>query len=134
MISTEARNLNRNLATATDASSETSDARRTVASVTARLLRKKSHTGPIPETWPLITSLKLLSVGWLGVRSGVSEKISWDGLNAVEIIQAIGNSVTIATSTAVPLRLKLLSRLTATALLTSALPAARRRGRSRPSR
>src|SRR5215467_14038572 len=117
MISTEARNLNRNLATATDASKETSDATRTVASVTARLLRKNSHTDPIPDAWPLITSLKLPSVGWPGVSCGVSEKISCDGLNAVEIIQAIGNSVTRATSTAVPLRLTVLILLTATGRL-----------------
>ncbi len=49
MISNDARNLNRNLATATDASSESTDATSTVASVTARLLRKKSHTEPIPD-------------------------------------------------------------------------------------
>src|SRR5215472_11938294 len=109
MTSTEARNLNLNLATATDARSETSDARSTVARVTAMLLRKNSHTEPIPDAWPLITCAKLPSVGCAGVRSGVREKISCDGLNAVDTIHAIGNSVTRATSTPVPLRLMALS-------------------------
>src|SRR5262245_25324656 len=109
MTRTEARNLNLNLATATDARSETSDARSTVASVTAMLLRKNSHTEPIPDAWPLITCAKFPSVGWAGVRSGVREKISCDGLNAVDTIHAIGNSVTRATSTPVPLRLMVLS-------------------------
>src|SRR6266702_3095684 len=115
MTSTDVRNLNRNLATATDASREITEATRTVASVTARLLRKNSHTEPIPDAWPLITSLKLRSVGWLGVRSGVSEKISCDGLNAVETIHAIGNSVTRATSTPIPFKLVLLALFTAMA-------------------
>ncbi len=63
MTSTDARNLNRNLATATDASRETTEATRTVASVTARLLRKNSHTEPIPDAWPLITSREVAERG-----------------------------------------------------------------------
>ena len=42
-----ARSRNRNRATATDASSDTSEATRTVDSVTSRLLRKNSQTEPI---------------------------------------------------------------------------------------
>src|SRR5258708_28299985 len=99
MTSTEARNLNLNLATATEASSETTDASSTVARVTAMLLRKNSHTEPIPDACPLITCAKLPSVGCAGVSAGVREKISCDGLKAVDTIQAIGNSGTRATST-----------------------------------
>src|SRR5262249_49284487 len=143
------RNLNLNLATATDASSETSEASSTVANVTAMLLRKNSHTEPIPDARPLTTWAKLPSVGCAGVRSGVSEKISCDGLNAVDTIHAIGNNVIMATSTPVPLMLTVLSLLMATALLArgndplviplpparlimSGLLAVRRRGRIRP--
>src|SRR5260221_12412729 len=105
-----------------------------VASVRAMLLRKTSATEPIPDAWPLIAWAKLPSVGCDGARSGVSEKISCDGLNAVDIIHAIGNSVTRATSTPVPLRLTVLSLFRAAAWrLMSVLPAGRRRGRSRPS-
>ena len=49
MIRNEARNRNRNLATATDASSDRNEEIRTAARVTARLLRKNSQTVPIPE-------------------------------------------------------------------------------------
>ncbi len=73
MIRNEERSRNRNRATATEASSESSEAISTVASVTVRLLRKNSHTGPIPDAWPLMTWLKLPSVGWAGSRLGVSE-------------------------------------------------------------
>ena len=37
------------------------------------LLRKNSHTEPMPEACPLITALKLPSVGRAGRRLGVSE-------------------------------------------------------------
>src|ERR1700729_825309 len=89
MIRNEDRNRNRNRATATDASRENSDAIRTVARVTARLLRKNSQTEPIPEACPLMTREKLPSVGWVGSRLGVREKISADGFKAVDTIQQI---------------------------------------------
>ncbi len=56
-MSSEVRN--RNLATATEASSESSDASRTVTRVTARLLRKNSQTEPMPDARPLITCVRL---------------------------------------------------------------------------
>ena len=69
----DARNRNRNLATATEASSEIIEASSTVARVTARLLRKKRNTDPMPEACPLITVAKLPRVGCAGTRLGVSE-------------------------------------------------------------
>ena len=55
MIRNEVRSRNRNLATATAASSENSDATTTAASVTDRLLRKNIQTEPTPDACPLMT-------------------------------------------------------------------------------
>ena len=44
-----------------------------MARVTARLLRKNSQTEPIPDTCPLMTWEKLVSVGCDGQQVGVSE-------------------------------------------------------------
>jgi hypothetical protein len=73
MIRKDARKRNLNRATATDASSDSSEASRTVASVTVRLLRKNCQTDPMPDACPLITCEKLPRVGRDGTRLGVSE-------------------------------------------------------------
>ena len=63
MIRYEVRNRNRYPATATEASSDTSEASTTVLSVTSMLFRKNSQQDPIPDAWPLNTEWKLPSVG-----------------------------------------------------------------------
>ncbi len=73
MIRNEVRNLEENLATATEAISDSTEASSTVDSVTIRLLRKNSQIDPMPDALPLITWVKLASVGWAGSREGVSE-------------------------------------------------------------
>src|SRR5260370_42191142 len=87
MIRNEPRNRNRNLAAATAASSDTTEAISTAARVTARLLRKNSHTVPIPAACPLITWEQLPRVGWAGSRRGVGQQISGDGVDGVGAIQ-----------------------------------------------
>ncbi len=100
MIRNVARNRNRKRATATAASSDTSEASTTVTTVTSRLLRKNTQNEmPSPAAWPFITLEKLCSVGCSGTGCGVRENSSPAGLNAVETIQKIGNSVTRATIT-----------------------------------
>src|SRR5580704_754351 len=97
MIRYVVRNLNRNLASATAASSAINDDATTDTTVTNRLFFKKFQYGS-PTTLPSITARKLPSVGCEGSGCGVSEYHSVAGLNAVDTIQKMGNSVISATS------------------------------------
>src|SRR5580700_6439763 len=97
MIRYVVRNLNRNLASATAARSAMKDDATTDTTVTNRLFFRKFQYGS-PMTLPSITARKLPSVGWAGSGCGVSEYHSVAGLNAVDTIQKMGNSVISATS------------------------------------
>src|SRR5579863_7701332 len=98
MIRYVLRNLNRNLASATAASSAIKEDATTDTRVTNRLFFRKFQYGS-PTTLPSITARKLPRVGCLGSGCGVSEYHSVAGLNAVDTIQKMGNSVISATST-----------------------------------
>src|ERR1700733_2197926 len=92
------RNRNRNRATPTAASSAITEDATTATTVTNRLFFRKFQYG-MPITLPSITARKFPSVGWDGNGCGVSVYHSVAGLNAVDTIHKIGNSVISATST-----------------------------------
>src|SRR5580704_12811018 len=92
MIRYVVRNLNRNLASAIAASSAIKDDATTDTTVTNRLFFRKFQYGS-PMTLPSITARKFPNVGCEGNGCGVSEYHSVAGLNAVDTIQKMGNSV-----------------------------------------
>src|SRR6516164_9745917 len=97
MIKYVVRNRNRNLASAMAASSAINEDATTATTVTNRLFFRKFQYGS-PMTLPSITARKFPRVGCLGSGCGVSEYHSVAGLNAVDTIQKMGNSVISATS------------------------------------
>src|SRR6516225_10462860 len=79
------------------ASSATKEDAATDITVTNRLFFRKFQYGS-PMTLPLSTARKFPRVGCAGSGCGVSEYHSLAGLNAVDTIQKMGNSVISATS------------------------------------